>query len=203
MAGAGPGRQSRPFAVTCALLRQYMRENESQRQVRMGNLDRVLQAPPSTPVAPQENDEMTMQLFPVHAAAAMAQPAAHQERPEVVKVPMTIFYGGQVMYFDHIPADKANGVMQMAGSSLNAPPPEKLVVDVPEAIEPPAGGDQQTIARKASLQRFLQKRKRRGVGGNNPDDHNEDAAAPAKKIDAGGGSGEYLEDVPDALWLRL
>ncbi|RLN18725.1 uncharacterized protein C2845_PM02G15260 [Panicum miliaceum] len=202
MAGAGPGRRSR-FAVTCALLRQYMREKESQRQVRMGNLARVLQAPPPTPVAPQESDERTMQLFPVpvHATAAMAQPPAYQERPEAAgKTPMTIFYGGQVMLFDHIPAEKANEVMHMAGSSVNAPPAEKVVVDVPEASEPSAGVDQQTIARKASLQRFLQKRKRR-IGGNNPDDLNEDAA-PAKKMDAGG-SGERMEDVPDALWLRL
>ena len=82
MAGAGPGRRSSRFAVTCALLRQYMREKESQRQERMGNLARVLRAPPPTrPVAPpQEGDERTMQLFPAHPAAAMPQPAHHQQR---------------------------------------------------------------------------------------------------------------------------
>jgi len=87
MAGAGPGRRSRPFAATCALLRQYMREKESQRQERMGNLARVLRAPPppppppTRPVAPpQEGDERTMQLFPAHPAAAMPQPAHHQQR---------------------------------------------------------------------------------------------------------------------------
>jgi len=81
MAGAGPGRRSSRFAVTCALLRQYMREKESERQVRMGNLASVLRAPPPTAVAPQGADGRTMQLFPVHAAAAMAPPPpAYQER---------------------------------------------------------------------------------------------------------------------------
>jgi len=82
------------------------------------------------------------------------------------KAPMTIFYGGRVMFFDHVPADRANGVMQMAGSSvMHAPPlPEMVVVDVPEGSEPSAGVDLQSIARKASLQRFL----RRGSEGEGP-----------------------------------
>jgi jasmonate ZIM domain-containing protein len=38
--------------------------------------------------------------------------------------------------------------------------------------------------------------------GNNPDDDLNEEEVPAKRMDAGG-SGERLEDVPDALWLRL
>ncbi|OEL36470.1 hypothetical protein BAE44_0002511 [Dichanthelium oligosanthes] len=150
MAATGSGRRSR-FAVTCPQLRQYMRENQRRVQ-QMGNLVRLFQAPPPLPVAPQENADRTMQLFPVHAA--MAQPAL-EIRPEGKKTPMTIFYGGQVVQFGNILADKARELMQMV-ESATAPLPE-----IPETTEPSAGADQPPIARKASLKRFLEKRKQR------------------------------------------
>ncbi|PUZ39409.1 hypothetical protein GQ55_9G305700 [Panicum hallii var. hallii] len=80
-AAAGKSR----FAVTCALLRQYMREHRGQ----MDDLAGLFQAP-APPVAPEENDdERIMQLFPIRAA--VAKPA--QERPEMKKqASMAIFY---------------------------------------------------------------------------------------------------------------
>ncbi|CAN6324071.1 unnamed protein product [Urochloa humidicola] len=219
--GSGRGRRAR-FTVTCALLQRYMRENQRRAQAGNNNLARLLPAPPSPlPVAvapPMESGDArrtTMQLFPARAAgggAAMAQAVAAQQRPEVMmRAPMTIFYRGQVIKVDNVPFDKGNQLLQMvARSSVNAPPPppEVVVVDVPEdddepevVDEPSAAGanhQQATLARKASLERFLRKRKRRVNGGVDPD-HNEDAWPPAKKMDAG----ETLDDVPDALWLRL
>ncbi|RLN42965.1 uncharacterized protein C2845_PM01G44610 [Panicum miliaceum] len=81
MDAAGKSR----FAVTCGLLRQYMREHQGQ----MGDLAGLFQAP-APPVAPEENDDdRIMQLFPMRVA--VAKPA--QERPGMKKqAPMAIFY---------------------------------------------------------------------------------------------------------------
>ena len=66
---AAAGKKSTRFTVTCALLRQYMREHQGQ----MGDLAVLFQAP-SPPVAPGENDEdRIMQLFPMCALARPAQ----------------------------------------------------------------------------------------------------------------------------------
>ncbi|CAL4933239.1 unnamed protein product [Urochloa decumbens] len=226
--GSGRGRRAR-FAVTCALMQRYMRENQRRAQQGGNNnlaAGRLLRLPPPPPlpaaVAPPswENggDRRTMQLFPVRAggAAAMAQPAPQQRPPELMRAPMTIFYGGQVITVENVPVDKGHQLVHMVARSsvVNAPPrapPEVVVLDVPEDDddepevigESSAGGNQQgSMARKASLERFLRKRKRRVNGGFDPE-HNEDAWPPAKKMDAGSGGEPFEDDVPDALWLRL
>ncbi|CAL4924774.1 unnamed protein product [Urochloa decumbens] len=222
--GSGRGRRAR-FAMTCALMQRYMRENQRRAQQAGNNNNlagRLLRLPPPLPaaaVAPPswENggDRRTMQLFPVRAGgAAMAQPAPQQRPPELMRAPMTIFYGGQVITVENVPVDRGHQLVHMVARSsvVNAPPraPEVVVLDVPEDDDEPevigessAGASQQgSMARKASLERFLRKRKRRVNGGFDPD-HNEDAWPPAKKMDAGSGGGEPFEDVPDALWLRL
>ncbi|CAL4916508.1 unnamed protein product [Urochloa decumbens] len=223
--GSGRGRRAR-FAMTCALMQRYMRENQRRAQQAGNNNNlagRLLRLPPPLPaaaVAPPswENggDRRTMQLFPVRAGgAAMAQPAPQQRPPELMRAPMTIFYGGQVITVENVPVDRGHQLVHMVARSsvVNAPPrapPEVVVLDVPEDDDEPevigessAGANQQgSMARKASLERFLRKRKRRVNGGFDPD-HNDDAWPPAKKMDAGSGGGEPFEDVPDALWLRL
>ena len=75
------------------------------------------------------------------------------------KAPMTIFYGGQVIKFDGFPEDKAKELMEMA-QSMTTPP-----ADDPQ--QPAAGADGQdpTIARKLTLQRFFIKRKQRSGTG--------------------------------------
>ena len=66
---AAAGKKSTRFTVTCALLRQYMREHQGQ----MGDLASLFQAP-APPVAPEENDDdRIMQLFPMRAVAMPAQ----------------------------------------------------------------------------------------------------------------------------------
>ena len=69
---AAAGKKSTRFTVTCALLRQYMRELR-EHQGQMGDLAVLFQAK-SPPVAPGENDEdRIMQLFPMCAVARPAQ----------------------------------------------------------------------------------------------------------------------------------
>ncbi|CAN6299546.1 unnamed protein product [Urochloa humidicola] len=219
--GSGRGRRAR-FAVTCALMQRYMKENQRRAQQAGHNnhpAGRLIRAPPlplplqAAVALPRQNGHVmrTMPLFPVRPGGAMAQPARPQARPEVMRGPMTIFYGGQVIKVDNVPVDMGRRLVHMVAQSsvVSAQPREVVVVNVPEDDdelevigEQSAGANQGSMARKASLERFLRKRKRR-VNGDVDPDHNEGAWPLAKKIDAGSSGGEPFEDVPDALWLRL
>ncbi|KAM0844292.1 hypothetical protein ACQ4PT_057155 [Festuca glaucescens] len=99
------------------------------------------------------------------------------------KQQLTIFYGGKVLVFNDFPADKAKGLMQMAGKgnpvvqNVSAPvtvTDRTRVHTAAPALEsslPAAQADahkpahaktsDMSIARKASLRRFLEKRKDR------------------------------------------
>jgi len=75
-----------------------------------------------------------------------------------------------VLVFEDFPADKAEELMQLAGSGTSAAPRNKEA-PAAEQQQKPAAANQSAaaaaalpdlpIARKASLQRFLQKRKHR------------------------------------------
>ncbi|EAY78343.1 hypothetical protein OsI_33431 [Oryza sativa Indica Group] len=133
---AAAGSSSR-FAVTCGLLSQYMRERQ-QPQPPVTVLEAVAEEE-------EEEDARTMQLFPPRAAAAdgVATPSAGT-------APLTIFYDGRMVVVDDVPAEKAAELMRLAGSACSPPQPAHAAA-LPEM----------PIARKASLQRFLQKRKHR------------------------------------------
>ncbi|XP_062216599.1 protein TIFY 11c-like isoform X2 [Phragmites australis] len=151
------------FAVTCSLLRQFMKEQG-------GNGARCL-APavamslmPGTDVvgggaeaeaeavAPEER-KTVLKLFPQQACTLKVS----EERREPERAPLTIFYGGRMVVFDDFPADKAEELMQLAGSGNVAPAASAAGQN---ALGQPCLPDM-PIARKASLQRFLEKRKNR------------------------------------------
>uniref|UniRef100_A0ACD5XAI7 Uncharacterized protein n=1 Tax=Avena sativa TaxID=4498 RepID=A0ACD5XAI7_AVESA len=75
---------------------------------------------------------------------------------------MTIFYGGRVLVLDEVPADRAAELLRVAAAAAAAPRAsgESTDRDLP-------------MARKASLQRFMEKRKgrvaARGVPYSRPD----------------------------------
>ncbi|CAN6293691.1 unnamed protein product [Urochloa humidicola] len=186
---AAAGGSSR-FAATCGLLRQYMREQQQPQQ--LGGLDAALRLPPL--VETTDNDEdadgRTMQLFPTRAGTF--QPSQERQE-EQAKAPLTIMYEGRVLVFEDFPADKAEELMQIAGSGSSAATAQNK--GEPAVQEKPAALPDLPIARKASLQRFLQKRKHR-ISTTEP--YNKVTAAspvPEKEV---AGSGK-----PAASWLGL
>ncbi|CAN6283101.1 unnamed protein product [Urochloa humidicola] len=180
---------SSKFAATCGLLRQYMRE-----QQQLGGVDGGLRLPPlveTTDKDDEDADGRTMQLFPTRAGTL--QPSEERQE-EQAKAPLTIMYEGRVLVFEDFPADKAEELMRMAGSGSSATTAQNKG-EQPAVQEKPAALPDLPIARKASLQRFLQKRKHR-ISTTEP--YNKVTAAspvPEKEV---AGSGK-----PAASWLGL
>uniref|UniRef100_A0A0D9VUW9 Protein TIFY n=1 Tax=Leersia perrieri TaxID=77586 RepID=A0A0D9VUW9_9ORYZ len=149
---------------------------------------RGLQPPPpsssSYASAPpqQQAGGAVLQLFPTRAnnnvAASPSPPSTAQERPrpEAKKTaPLTIVYGGQVLVFEHYTEEEADRLIQRtqllvasSGGNSNvvvhtprqpAPEPMPPPRNMPPAVSDSGVSGSMPIARKASLQRFLQKRK--------------------------------------------
>jgi jasmonate ZIM domain-containing protein len=87
---------------------------------------------------------------------------------------MTIFYGGRVLVFNDLPADKAKEIMALAcaataSASGNIIPDLNIVSTPPtptansSQIQPRSHGSDLPIARRNSLHRFLEKRKDRSL----------------------------------------
>lgn len=152
------------FAVTCGLLRQYMKEQGGNGGRCIAPIVTMSLMPGADVIGAAEaeaapEERKTMELFPQQAGTLKGS----QERRDPEKTQLTIFYGGTVVVFDDFPAEKTDELMQLAGS-CNLPAASDVsaaaAVVFQNALGQPCLPDM-PIARKASLQRFLEKRKNR------------------------------------------
>lgn len=167
----------RRFAAACNLLRQYVNEQGGGRGgVTMG-------AQGAAAVAPEERMWRTMELFPQRAG--MLKDSSHERMLQPERAQLTMFYGGSTVVFDDFPADRADELMQLANSFVaGAEPACPSVLVRPFLADIP-------IARKVSLQRFLEKRKSR-LAAAGPYPPPRAAKDTAKPVEDGG-----------APWLRI
>ncbi|TYI94470.1 hypothetical protein E1A91_D02G206500v1 [Gossypium mustelinum] len=114
----------------------------------------------SVPSSPKE----TQSLFPALPLLTPAARATSENGPETA--PLTIFYNGTVSVFN-VPRDKAESILKLAveveGNSKNVEPIDSKVASPPsdrQQLLETLNGDL-PIARRKSLQRFLEKRKER------------------------------------------
>ena len=88
-------------------------------------------------------------VLPLMPGAEVPAQDEHAAGPAPANAQMTIFYGGQVLVLDEVPDDRAAELLRVAAVS-----------GAPRGNSEAADGDL-PMARKASLQRFMQKRKGR------------------------------------------
>ncbi|KAG8079739.1 hypothetical protein GUJ93_ZPchr0007g5157 [Zizania palustris] len=211
-----PGEKASSFAMACSLLSRYVRQNGGA-AAELGLGIRVEGEPqrapatmsllPGAEVDEAERKKETMELFPQSAGFGLQDAATAREK-EQDKRQLTIIYAGKVLVFNDFPADKANGLMQLASKgspvvqNVTAPAPApapttvtdntkvNMAVPVPVSSLPTAQVDAQKpartnasdlpIARKASLHRFLEKRKDR-LNAKTPYQASPSDATPVKK----------------------
>ncbi|XP_048543280.1 protein TIFY 11e-like [Triticum urartu] len=109
-----------------------------------GVLSRCIKAAEARPAA-----TVVLPLMP--GAEVPALQDDHEAGPAPASAQMTIFYSGQVLVLDEVPADRAAELLRAAAVS-----------GTPRGSCAAADGDL-PMARKASLQRFMEKRKGRLV----------------------------------------
>ncbi|KAL0333674.1 UNVERIFIED_CONTAM: protein TIFY 10A [Sesamum angustifolium] len=128
---SGRGRSS--FSQTCSLLSQYLKVKGSFGDLSLGLTPNLADQPKGTmnllPMieksgqnagagAAAGNLNVQMNKLPQLAVAGEETPM-----PEAETAQMTIFYGGQVIVFNHFPADKAKEIMTLASKCSAAPNP--------------------------------------------------------------------------------
>ncbi|WVZ55689.1 hypothetical protein U9M48_006317 [Paspalum notatum var. saurae] len=156
------------FAVTCGLLRQYMREQGGRclaPAVAMGLMpaggtDAAAAADLQAAAAPEAETTAVLELFPQQAGTLKdEQQIRKRKEPAAERAPLTIFYGGKMVVFDDFPAEKADEIMQLVAGSGTG---NTTAAQQNNALgQPTAGLTDMPLARKVSLRRFLEKRKNR------------------------------------------
>lgn len=152
-AKAGAGSR---FAVTYGLLRQYMKEQGGSGATRslapaVGVAGLMPEADAAAAAAEATEERTTvLELFPQQAGTLKDEQQRKRKERADGRAPLTIFYGGKMVVFDDFPAEKAEELMQLAGSGNAAQ----------DALGQPSLTDM-PLARKVSLKRFLEKRKNR------------------------------------------
>ncbi|CAL9009680.1 unnamed protein product [Prunus brigantina] len=183
------------FAQTCNLLSQYLKEKRSLQVPTTMNLLTNME---TSPAAETPSSKPSIDLFPQFAknpeAVVANQPGS---------APMTIFYGGHVLVFNDLQAEKAREIMGLAtkGSSkiysgfvsngvdkFGSASVTNMVASEPniaansqdiQKVQPQVIGSDLPIARRASLHKFLAKRKER-VAAIAPYQVNYQRASPSK-----------------------
>ncbi|KXG38629.1 protein TIFY 11e [Sorghum bicolor] len=123
------------FAAACGALSQYVKAAEAERTTRT--------RPPAA-----------VRPLPLMPGADVDQD--HDEQPETAAAQLTIVYGGRALVLDDVTADKAADLLRLAAAARGGT--EQLPLSsVADLLLP--------VARKASLQRFIEKRKDRVAAG--------------------------------------
>jgi len=189
--GTKAGGGSR-FAVTCGLLRQYMKEQGGNGALRLAPAV-AMGLVPGADAAEEGTEERkaVLELFPQQAGTLKDERQRKRKEPADERAPLTIFYGGKMVVFDDFPAEKAEELMHLAGSGNAAAPAGQNALGQPSLTDMP-------IARKASLKRFLEKRKDRLTAGDPYPAAASESIKPAAKDEAGA---PWLSSVNSALSL--
>ncbi|TVU30923.1 hypothetical protein EJB05_22576, partial [Eragrostis curvula] len=144
MATAGSIKSRAQFAAACGVLSRYVK---------------AAAATEARPAA--SRPVVALPLMPGADLSSSAQEEYQEAGPApasgATQPQLTIFYGGRVLVLDDVPADKAAELLRLAASSAAAP---AKGAGRHEQVLPPANDDV-PMARKASLQRFMEKRKGR------------------------------------------
>jgi len=180
------------FAVTCGLLRQYMKEQGGNGALRLAPAV-AMGLVPGADAAEEGTEERkaVLELFPQQAGTLKDERQRKRKEPADERAPLTIFYGGKMVVFDDFPAEKAEELMHLAGSGNAAAPAGQNALGQPSLTDMP-------IARKASLKRFLEKRKDRLTAGDPYPAAASESIKPAAKDEAGA---PWLSSVNSALSL--
>ncbi|XP_006649501.2 protein TIFY 11c-like [Oryza brachyantha] len=215
-AATAAGNGSR-FAVTCGLLRQYMKERGAGSSGGGGRfLPAVTMSLMATAgadagavgvAAAVEEEEApeeikTMELFPQQAGIKDSRERNETEKAQLSQ--LTIFYGGSVVVFDDFPAEKADELMKFAGSRDTAPVSDDDAGAAAAARHLSPGQPclpDMPIARKVSLQRFLEKRKNRLAASEQPPSPvaSSSSPEPEKKEE----SSKRAKKDDGASWLKV
>lgn len=145
------------FAAACGALSQYVKAAEAERK-------HAHARPAAVPVRP-------LPLMPGADVSDASPDDGLDDLAQAAPAPaqmMTIVYGGRVLVLDDVPADKAAGLLRLAAAGGAAAAQEGAGTEATAGAKrggqgqvsvAAAAADLLPVARKASLQRFLEKRK--------------------------------------------